>query len=103
MKQKIFLLIAIFMVTGFVAAKAGATKITPVISAFRYYEDINIYLDTPTVIEVPFNNVFIEGYDFAVFDKTTGAFEPHFFRQVISASEIPVTINTSPSNLSPNN
>ncbi|MFH1232799.1 MAG: thrombospondin type 3 repeat-containing protein [Patescibacteria group bacterium] len=98
MKLKIFCLF--FFVFGIVpmasAQELSQSSISSVISAFRSYKDVsNISINVPTVVEVPFLDDFIERFDFAVFDKTTNSFEPHFFKQEINKTVF--SVNTNPS------
>ncbi len=73
------------------------SSISPVVSAYRFYKDIdNIPISVPTVAEVSFIDEFIERFDFAVLDKTTNSFEPHFFKQETLINEIPVSVTTNP-------
>lgn len=73
------------------------SSISPVISAHRFYKDVgNISISVPTIVEVPFADEFIERFDFAVLDKTTNSFEPHFFKQETLINEIPVSVSTNP-------
>jgi len=65
-----------------VFAQSNQEKIDEVISAYRFYKDISgISISVPTVVEVPFENDFIERYDFAVFNNNTNVFEPYYFRR----------------------
>jgi hypothetical protein len=99
MKNKILLFI-LFLATVINAGAQSSQKSFDVslISAFRLYKDFdNIPIKVPAVVEIPFND-FIERFDFAVFDKTSNSFEPYYFKQKIIVAEIPVSINTIPSN-----
>jgi len=93
-----FLILATFGI--FLTANAqGVVSTTPpsVISAYRSYKDIAIApISVSTVVEVPFANEFIERFDFAVLDKTTSSFEPHFFKQETLVNEIPISLSTLP-------
>jgi len=85
-----------------VAVTAGAQglpqgSIYPIISAYRFYKDTgNISVTVPTVVEVPFADEFIERFDFAVLDRTTNYFEPHFFKQETLINETPLSVNAVP-------
>lgn len=51
-------------------------------SAFRSYRDIDeISIRVPTALEVQFLDEFMERYEFAVLDMTTGKFVPHHFKR----------------------
>lgn len=66
------------------------------VDAYRRYKDINnLSIAVPTVIEVPFEDEFIERFGFAVLDKTTNSFEPYFFRQETVVNQIPISVNAS--------
>lgn len=100
MKSKI-LILSIFLTFGFViiASAQGLQQnsISSVISAYRFYKDIDsISINVPTVVEIPFATDFIERFDFAVLDKTTNSFEPHYFKQETLVNEIPVSVSTIP-------
>jgi hypothetical protein len=103
MKNKILLFILVLATV----INAGAQSLqksfdVSLINAFRLYKDFdNISIKVPTVVEIPFND-FIERFDFAVFDKTKNSFEPYYFEQKIIVAEIPVSINTVPSNSNAN-
>jgi hypothetical protein len=103
MKNKILLFILVLVTV----INAGAQSLqksfdVSLINAFRFYKDFdNISIKVPTVVEIPFND-FIERFDFAVFDKTKNSFEPYYFEQKIIVAEIPVSINTVPSNSNAN-
>lgn len=99
MKAKtLFLSLVIFGFALMASAQGLSQKSTsPVISAYRFYKDVDIFsINVPTVVEVPFSDEFIERFDFAVLDKITNSFEPHFFKQETLINEIPVSVNTSP-------
>lgn len=93
------------LITCGVALTANAqglpqSSISPVISAYRFYKDTdNLSISAPTVVRSLFVDEFIERFDFAVLDKTTNSFEPHFFEQ---ENEIPVSVNTNPNTDSAN-
>lgn len=100
MKSKILILF-IFLAFGFIvtvnAQGLPQNSTSSVISAYRFYKDIdNISINVPTVVEIPFAADFIERFDFAVLDKTTNSFEPHYFKQEILVNEIPISTNTIP-------
>lgn len=95
------LLLSLFLIFSYaIAANAQGIQqqgvISSVVNAFRTYKDVeNVSINTPTVIEVPFAADFIERFDFAVLDKTTNAFEPHYFKQETLVNEVPVSISTA--------
>ncbi|MDD5103029.1 MAG: thrombospondin type 3 repeat-containing protein [Candidatus Peribacteraceae bacterium] len=67
-----------------------------VISAYREYKEVgSLSIRVPTVIEVPFNTESIERTDFAVWNQTTGAFEPSFFRQDVAPPLITLSSDTT--------
>lgn len=99
MKLKTLFLVIVVLSFAFTASAQvpQGSKISQVISAYRLYKDIdNISINVPTVVEVPFADEFIERFDFAILDKTTNSFEPHFFKQKIFINEIPVSVDTNP-------
>ena len=91
-----------FMVFG-LALTASAQglpfrSIDPVIKAYRFYKDIgNISIAVPTVVEISLADEFMERFDFAVLDKITNSFEPHFFKQETLLNAIPLAVSTNPS------
>ncbi|GIW65631.1 MAG: hypothetical protein KatS3mg094_150 [Candidatus Parcubacteria bacterium] len=102
MRSKFFILFILIVFCYFKSVSGQnlqQDKILSIISAFRSYKEIkNIQLKVPTVVEVPFDNEFIERFDFAVFDETTNSFEPYYFKQETFVNEIPISINTIPFN-----
>ena len=63
-----------------------------VVSAFQQYRDISqVSVVVPTVVEVPFDGMFIERPGFAVLDTTSNSFEPSLFTQ----KSAPVRITAS--------
>jgi len=85
----------IFASTSLVNAQTSEQE--AVIQAHRFYKDINTTsISVPTVVEVPFNNEFIERFDFAVLDQTINIFEPYFFKQQVLVNELPVTVSSVP-------
>ena len=98
MKFRISLLLGIII---FSAATANAQVMTQdsifnVINAYRYFKEVdNLSINVPTVVEVPFADEFIERFDFAVLDKTTNSFEPHFFRQERFVNQIPISVRAN--------
>lgn len=101
MKLKTFILSLFLSLSFIVTANAQdlqQNSIFAVTSAYRFYKDIdNISINVPTVVETPFEIDFIERFDFAVLDKTTNSFEPHYVIQKILVNEIPVSVNSVPS------
>lgn len=100
MKSKI-LIVYIFLAFGFIvsanAQELQQNSISSVISAYRSYKEIDsVSINVPTVVEIPFAVDFIERFNFAVLDKTTNSFEPHFFKQETLVDEVPVSVVTSP-------
>lgn len=99
MKAKTLFLSLVIFGFALTASAQGLSQnsTSPVISAYRFYKDVDIFsINVPTVVEVPFSDEFIERFDFAVLDKITNSFEPHFFKQETLINEIPVSVNTSP-------
>ncbi|MDO8499911.1 MAG: thrombospondin type 3 repeat-containing protein [bacterium] len=99
MKLKIlfFSLIAFGFVFTANAEGLPQTSISPAINAYRFYKEIgNISISVPTVVEVIFSDEFVERSDFAVLDKTTNSFEPHFFRQETLINNIPLVVSADP-------
>lgn len=65
-----------------------------IFGAFRFYKDIDAHsINIPTVVEIPLANDPIKLFDFAIFDKTTGLFEPYFFK--LETNETPVSVSTN--------
>jgi len=106
MKSKILILSLIITPGLVVIANAQGlqqSSISSVISAYRFYKDIySISINVPTVVEIPFAADFIERFDFAVLDKTTNSFEPHFFKQETLINEIPISVSTISNTVSVN-
>lgn len=102
MKLKTLFLSLLLIFSYVVTANAQGVQpeqglISSVISAFRVYKDVdNISINVPTVVEIPFAADFIERFDFAVLNKTTNAFEPHFFKQETLVNEVPVSVSATP-------
>lgn len=66
------------------------------LAAFRHYKDVSpADLPAPTVVEVPFGNEPIERFNFALQNKTSGAFEPYLFRKETRANEVPFVLNSN--------
>ena len=99
MKVKILFLSFVVLGVALTANAQGLSQgsISSVISAYRFYKDIsNISISVPTVVEIPFADEFIERFDFAVLNKNTNLFEPHFFKQETLINEIPVSVSANP-------
>jgi hypothetical protein len=98
MRLKILFLFIILIFGISITANAQnlqQNSISSVISAYRLYKDIDIYsINTPSVVEVPFMDNFIERFDFAVFDETANSFEPYFFKQEVT--DMPVSVIANP-------
>lgn len=99
-KRLFNLLILLFVVIIGLTASGlsdAQNNISNVIKAYRSYKEVgNVALKVPTVLEVSFADEFLERYDFAVLNKTTNAFEPHFFKQQVMGNETAVSISTVP-------
>jgi hypothetical protein len=68
---------------GFFALHANA-QVNIETSAFRKFKDVDpVSIKVPTVVEVSFDDDYLEILNFAVFDKTNNIFEPYVFRQEI--------------------
>ena len=106
MKSKILILSLILALGFVVTANAQGLQqnaVSSVISAYRFYKDIaGISINVPTVVEIPFAADFIERFDFAVLDRATNSFEPHFFKQETLINEIPISVSTIPNTVSAN-
>jgi hypothetical protein len=77
------------------AAELDENEIDDITSAFRKYKDISeISIEVPTVVEVTFDNEFIERTDFTVFDNTNNSFEPSFFKLETLVDENPIEISS---------
>ncbi len=100
MKQKIILLFLSFVFVGTLTANAQElpqNTTSSVINAYRFYKDIDsISIKVPTVVEIPFADEFIERFSFAVLNKDTSSWEPHFFKQETLVNKTPVTVSTRP-------
>lgn len=80
-KKIIFFFIIVFSFMSTFEAMAELESVQDFTSAYRSYKDIdNLSIATPTVVEVPFTDDFIERFDFAVLDKNTNSFEPYFLK-----------------------
>lgn len=68
------------------------------VSAFRRYKEIkNISIKVPTVVEAYFDDEgFIERYNFAIKDMTTGLFEPYYYSRKVLKSDTLLNISTNP-------
>lgn len=101
MFERIVVFLLAILIFNFASNEAGAqnllqNKNKDVISAFRQYKDLdNLSIVVPTVIEVSFDQEFLERLDFAVLNKATNSFEPYLFRQEVP--QIPIQITASPS------
>lgn len=97
MKSKIlFLLLAFsFLYSSLIVrAQNNQDNSTEIISAFRFYKDIDIYsIDVPTVVEISLANDPLGRFEFAIFDKTIDSLEPHFFK--LETNEIPISANAN--------
>lgn len=96
----IFLLsiLSILFLFGWGASAYGLSSnaINEVISAYRQYKEIDkLSISVPTVIEIPFEEEFLERFDFAVLDLTTNSFEPHLFKRETFVNQIPVSIKAN--------
>lgn len=75
--------ISIVFILGFFALQVGAQGNIDT-SAFRKFKDIDsLAIKVPTVVEISFNESYLEMLNFAVFDKTDNTFEPYLFKQEI--------------------
>lgn len=105
MKQKkiIFLFVPFCLTLTASALSITTDPISSIISAYRLYKDVgNISINTPTVVEIPITDEFIERFNFAVLDKTANLFEPYFFKQETLINKIPTMIIAYPNNYSVN-
>lgn len=72
-------------------------------SAYRQFKDIkDISIPTPTVVEVPFGNDFIERYNFAVLDISSNSFQPSLFKKEVLTNEIPISVSANVSGVTNN-
>lgn len=98
MHKRYLSLAVLLVVLSAVGAQAQVPAPDPtIVSAYRNYKDPVVpTIIVPTVVELPFAEDVLERYDFAVFNKTTGAFEPHYFKQriVVNQSALSVTANS---------
>lgn len=104
MKFKIIIVSFVFLF-GFIlnvnAQSLSQNKIDEFVNAYRLYKDIsNLDIKVPTVLEVAFNNDFIERFDFAVLNIETNSFEPYYFKRETLINEIPISVNSIPANSS---
>jgi len=64
--------------------------------AFRNFKDIPLpSIKIPTVVEVSFDNEFLERFEFAVFDATAAKQVEHLFIRGSSQEEVPIKIQTN--------
>lgn len=94
------IIVSVLLVSGLFMIACDSQALTPPIekftSAYRQYKKIdNLSINVPTVVEVPFEQEFLERYDFAVLDTTATSFEPHFFKKETYIEEIPITIEAN--------
>jgi Thrombospondin type 3 repeat len=97
MKSKVlFLLLAFSFLHSSLIARAqnNQNDQAAIISAFRFYKDIDIYsIDVPTVVEISLANDPLGNFDFAILDKTANILEPYFLKQEVN--EIPVSVSAN--------
>jgi len=63
-------------------------------SAFQKYKEVSApSIKVPTVVEVPFSDVFLNRFNFAVVDMETDAFQPYFFKERLQTARTPVSIS----------
>lgn len=74
-----------------VYAQSLPSDATDVTNAYRLFMDIGVVqVSVPTVVEIPVSEAFLERRDFAVFDRTSGKFEPYLFLE--TTQEKPVSV-----------
>lgn len=84
MKNNLLKISTVFIL-GFFALQVGAQGNVDT-SAFRKFKDIDsLAIKVPTVVEISFNESYLEMLNFAVFDKTDNTFKPYLFRQEIKS------------------
>jgi hypothetical protein len=74
---------------------AGAYKVDvdsqSIISVFQQVKKVDIdSISIPTVVEIPFNDDYIENSLFAIYNKTKSSFEPYYIRNTISNNLIKI-------------
>lgn len=92
-------LVAVLLVLIEVASTSALTPVSPqsIAEAFRQYKDVpaaNISIVVPTVVDVSFDSDSLESTNFAVYDNTSGQFEPSLFIQTILPTAFTASSNT---------
>jgi hypothetical protein len=79
-------------------------KYAEVFKAFQYSKKVNTDdISVPTVVEVAFDDDFLERFDFAVLDTTDNTFEPYYFKRSEFLNQAFVSARTSTSLSTPSN
>jgi len=94
----VFILIVSFfgVIGGDALAQTAAFDIDDATHSFKKYKDVtNLSILVPTVIEVSFENDFLERFDFAVYDMTTENLQPSLFKQTSTVDEIPIFVGVN--------
>lgn len=95
-----FLAISIFTATVALLSlsqnsSAHIVPVSEIVTAFRQLIDISPQIKTPTVVQVPLTDIFLERHDFAILDQTTSTFEPYLFRQTTQLQPAPLTVTST--------
>lgn len=94
MKNNLLKISTVFIL-GFFALQVGAQGNIDT-SAFRKFKDIDsLAIKVPTVVEISFNESYLEMLNFAVFDKTDNTFEPYLFKQEIKNLDSILNVSSS--------
>ena len=87
MKKLSYLFIALtVLLFGNAAEAANTAQPVKPFSAFRSYKDVSPVVVTPTVVEVPILERYLEREEFAVYDLSSGSFEPYYIKKDIVAT-----------------
>jgi len=90
--------LAAFFSVSFIAKALNPKDVSNVIpdgiiSSYKELGDVSIpKIVVPTVVEASLNNVNLERFDFAVYDKTTSTFEPHLFLTKTNTTPVSVSV-----------
>ncbi len=79
-----------------IAQEVPAAAVTDALTSFRQYKDVtNVELTVPAVVEIPFNDTYLERNTFAVLNQVTQAFEPYLFVHRHAVAPAPLTISST--------
>jgi len=97
MKFKIILVVILissyFLIGQVLARELDIQTINNYIESYRKYKEVdNLQIAVPTVLEVLFDEEYLELYNFAVLDKADNTFEPYYFKRDVYTNELPISI-----------